>query len=71
MGGCHAHADPRRDAIQLHGQPELELAIRETLRVRVIAPTDRVIAELEKGAKPTTAYFAITRFVIPNVLYHM
>ena len=49
----------------------LELAIRESLRVRVIAPTDRVIAELEKGAKPATAYFALTRFVIRNVLYHM
>ena len=33
----------------------LELAIRETLRVRVIAPTDRLIAELAKGAKPATA----------------
>ena len=49
----------------------LDQAIRETLRVRVIAPTDRIIAELENGAKPATAYFALTRFVIPNVLYHM
>ena len=55
----------------LSDRAELELAIRETLRVRVIAPTDRLIAELEKGAKPATAYFALTRFVIPNVLYHM
>ena len=51
----------------LSDRAELELAIRETLRVRVIAPTDRLIAELEKGAKPATAYFALTRFVIPYV----
>jgi hypothetical protein len=49
----------------------LELAMRETLRVRVIATTDRLIAELEAGAKPATAYFAFTRFVVPNALYHM
>ena len=30
----------------------LELAIRETLRIRVIAPIDRLIAELANGAKP-------------------
>jgi len=41
------------------------------LRVRVVGPTDRLITELEADAKPSTAYFALTRFVIPNVLYHM
>ena len=50
---------------------ELERRIGETLRVRVVAPTDRLIAELDDGAKPATAYFALTRFVIPNALYHM
>ena len=33
----------------------LEHAIRETLRVRVIVPTDRLIAELDGAAKPATA----------------
>jgi hypothetical protein len=50
---------------------ELEQAIRETLRVRVVATTERLIAELEAGAQPATAYFALTRFVLPNALYHM
>ena len=49
----------------------LERVIRETLRVRVIVPTDRVIAELDGGAKPATAYVALRRFVVPDALYHM
>ena len=57
-------SDPT-DRVQFEG------AIRETLRVRVVAPADRLIAELEGGAKPAVAYFALTRFVLPNVLYHM
>ena len=50
---------------------ELEQRIAETLRVRVVAPADRLVAELDGGAKPATAYFALTRFVIPNAMYHM
>ena len=50
---------------------QLEEAIRGTLGVRVVAPTERLLAELAAGAKPATAYFALTRFVLPNALYHM
>jgi len=48
-----------------------EGSIRETLRARVIQPVDRLIRELGTGAKPSTAYFALCRFVLPNALYHM
>jgi hypothetical protein len=48
-----------------------ELAVVEALRIRVIAPIGRLIAELDGSAKPATAYFALTRFVLPNALYHM
>ena len=50
---------------------EFEGAVMETLRVRVVAPVRRLIAEVAAGAKPATAYFALTRFVLPNALYHM
>jgi len=47
------------------------------LGVTLSDPTDRaeleqrIVAELDAGAKPATAYFALTRFVIPNAMYHM
>jgi len=50
---------------------EFEEAIRETLRARVVEPAVRLLDELDRGAKPSTAYFALTRFVLPNALYHM
>ena len=49
----------------------LERAIRDTLQSRVIRPTERLVAELDAGAKPSTAYFAFTRFVVPNAVYHI
>src|SRR5690349_2691028 len=40
-------------------------------RGRVVDTTDRLSRELAAGAAPATAYFAFTRFVVPNALYHM
>ena len=52
-------------------RPAFEAAVAATLRVRVVAPADLLIAEVAGGARPATAYFALTRFVLPNALYHM
>ena len=39
---------------------------RDASRARVVEPTQRLIAELVAGAKRSTAFFALTRFVLPN-----
>jgi hypothetical protein len=48
-----------------------EASVRDALAARVVAPTNKLVKEIADGARPATAYFALTRFVLPNVLYHM
>ena len=50
---------------------QFEQAIRETLRARSSRRLNVSSRRLVGGAKPATAYFALTRFVLPNALYHM
>ena len=45
--------------------------VEATVRGKVIAPLKRLCAEMEAGAKRSTAFFLARRFVIPNLMYHM
>jgi hypothetical protein len=48
----------------------VQAAVAETLRGRVVEPIRRLIADVEGGAQPATAYWLLSRFVLPNLMYH-
>src|SRR5439155_17249150 len=45
--------------------------VEATVRGKVIAPLKRLCAEMEAGARRSTAFFLARRFMIPNLMYHM
>ena len=48
----------------------VQAAVSETLRERVVEPIRRLVADVDGGAQPATAYWLLTRFVLPNLMYH-
>ena len=48
----------------------VESAVKDGLHKRVIRPCEILISELDAGARPSTAFWLLNRFVLPNAVFY-